>query len=161
MNKENIIQTVKWIILNIVLKWQFIALITLFKVFGFINANKEILSSFKAGTFEVSLKEHALNNGSLNSETYKSLKNISEEDLKFFLIMGGEDAKDYIFTNTAKMNNSSLEQYNRLQQDSLIRFERISNDSTKVIPTNIGSKVHKALIKSIYGSLLNTAPEGE
>ena len=111
------------------------------------------ISGIKAGSFEVSLENRARELGILNTAEFNNLKTLNEDELKLFLIMGGEEAAYYRFTNFAITAEAGKQQYIKLQNASLMRIQ-IDNDTTRVTSTEIGRKVHRALIQSIYSQLL-------
>ncbi len=68
--------------------------------------------------------------------------------------MGGEEAQFYRFTNVAISENAFVVMNTKLQADSLFRIQRLSKDSTMIYPTEVGKKIHRALIQSIYSQLI-------
>lgn len=144
----------KWFIKDVLLTWHSIAWTTLLITMIFILSNKININSIKAGSFEFAFEQKSKDLNVYNTPEFKNIKNLNENQLKLFLIMGGEEASYYRFTNTALKNEASVSEFLTLQKDSLLRIERISSDTTMIFPTIIGSKLHKALIQSIYSQVI-------
>lgn len=112
------------------------------------------VNRFKAGSFEVTLENRAKNLGVFQTIEFQNLKNLNESDLKLFLIMGGEESKLYTFKNDNPTNDANTNQYLKLQSDSLLRIQIFSRDTSIVYSTEVGRKLHKALIQSLYEQLI-------
>lgn len=114
------------------------------------------LNSVKAGIVEVNFEKKVKDLGVYNTIEFRNLKNLNEHQLKLFLIMGGNESKFYIFTNSALRSDAVVEEYTQLQTDSLLTFKVIGkkHDSTIVGNTIVGAKLHKALIQSIYSQII-------
>lgn len=149
MNKD----TIRNFVTEILLSWQLIAWVLLIVVTCLIVKGHINVSNIKAGSFELSLDNNAKKLGIYDSDAFKGVKNLSESDLKFFLIMGGEDAYYYSFADYSLNSHETLARYDRLQADSLLTYENQADTFYLVHQTEIGKKVHKALVKSIYVQL--------
>jgi hypothetical protein len=119
-----------------------------------LRANSSI-NSIKAVGFEVAFENRARNLGVLNSAGFESIKNLNEEELKYFLIMGGREANFYRFTNTALRNNASKFMYKNLSTDSLLIMTEVNDSTTMISQTETGKKLHRALVQSLYSQLIN------
>ena len=133
--------------------WQALAWTIFFVITILFLAGQMPISGIKAGSFEVSLENRARELGILNTAEFSNLKTLNEDELKLFLIMGGEEAAYYHFTNFATTADASNRKYIKLQEASLMRIQ-IVNDTARVTSTEIGRKVHRALIQSIYSQLI-------
>lgn len=138
---------------QLLLTWQAVAYIVLvilsfLLIKGIIN-----LKELKVGDFDLSFQERASQLNVLNTMAFQGIKNLDEDELKLFLIMGGRDAAYYIFQDRSHTGAAVRDLYARLQQDSLLRFVQ-RNDSTFIFPTKQGELVHRALIQSIYAQLI-------
>lgn len=149
MNKGNI----RYIITDVILTWQLIAWVLLIVVTCLIVSGQINVNTIKAGSFELGLDNAAKRLGIYNSDAFKGVKNLDENDLKFFLIMGGRDAYKYTFRDENLTGDEAVARYERLQADSLITYSRLNDSLWLIEQTDVGKKVHKALVKSIYVQL--------
>ena len=147
-------ETLKWFIKEIFFSWQALGWAVLTLLVILIWTEKLNLNSLKAGSFEITFENKAKELGVFETPEFKNMKNLTEDELKLFLIIGGEEAQFYRFTNVALSNAASMNMYEKLQSDSLLRIMKLSKDSTMIYPTDIGEKVHRALIQSIYSQLI-------
>lgn len=138
-----------------ILTWPFFAYVALAVFCTLITCGALKISSVKAGSFEMVLEKNAQNSGIAETPEFRNLKTLNESDLQLFLIMGGEDAQFYQFTNVALHSNAAVVQYEKLERASLMSIKRISNDSTMVTATVTGKKVHRVLIQSLYTQLMD------
>lgn len=145
----------KWFIKEVLLTWYAIAWVFVILIIVLVSTGRVDLNSVKAGSFEVTLEKKAKDLGVSNTAAFKNIKNLNEDELKLFLVMGGADAKYYVFTNHALSKEASNDIYLKLQADSLMKIRVFGKkgDSTEVFPTEIGKNVHRALIQSIYYQL--------
>lgn len=148
-----------WWIKEVIFTWPSVAWGGVIILVIILAINKFKISSIRGGSFAIELSQKASERNIVETDAFKALRNLNEEELKQFLIMGGEDAKFYVFTNTRLSNEASLTIYRNLQKDSLIRISRVNkdpnrNDSTMIFPTEIGSKVHRVLIQTLYSELM-------
>jgi hypothetical protein len=135
---------------DILLSWQLFAYIVLIMVITMAACGKLDITNIKAGSFEMVLQNNAEKHGVSETSEFKNLKTLNESDLKLFLVMGGEEAKFYRFTNNRISSEATVDQYRKLQAAALMRIVEKNPDTTIVYPTEIGEKVHRALIQSIY-----------
>lgn len=146
-------RNLRWVIKEFIPSWYAIAWAVLFIILILIITNSINLKAVKVAGFEVEFAGNAQQLNVYNTEAFRAIKGLNEKELKLFLIMGGEEANYYRFTDVSIGFQPSLDIYQKLQKDSLIRIETNYRDSTIVTPTEVGSKVHRALIKSIYKQL--------
>src|SRR6516225_7285902 len=71
------------------------------------------INSFKAADFEVTLAKNARELDVKNTPEFEHMKDLNEDELRLFLIMGGDEAKSYIFRNTAVPNDVMVERYKK------------------------------------------------
>jgi hypothetical protein len=147
-------QSLKYFIKEIFLTWYSIAWTVLFLLLFFILTKRINLNTIKAGSFEFTFEQKSKDLNVYNTPEFKNLKNLNETQLKLFLIMGGEDAAYYRFTNTALTSEASKSQFKKLQEASLLNYKELGGDTTMIYPTDVGAKLHKALIQSIYSQVI-------
>jgi hypothetical protein len=135
---------------DILLSWQLFAYIVLVMVLIMAACGKLDITNIKAGSFEMALQNNAEKHGVSETPEFKNLRTLNESDLKLFLVMGGEEAKFYRFTNNMISSEATVDQYRKLQSAALMRIIEKTPDTTVVYPTEIGQKIHRALIQSIY-----------
>lgn len=135
---------------DVLLNWTFFAYVVLIIIVIMNACGRLNISNVKAGSFEMVLQSNAEKQGVAETPEFKNLKTLNENDLKLFLVMGGEEAKYYRFTNNMISQEAMVDQYRKLQAASLMRIEEKTPDTTIIFPTEIGEKIHRALIQSIY-----------
>jgi hypothetical protein len=144
----------KWFFSNVVLTWHFVALFAMTLLLFLVMTNKVNLNKIKAGTVEISFEQKTKDLNAYNTPEFKNLKSLNEAQLKLFLIMGGEDAAYYRFTNVALKGDASKEQFMKLNDAHLLTYQKGNGDTTIIRPTKIGALLHKALIQSIYSEMI-------
>ncbi len=137
------------------LSWYGIGWAALMFIAVTISCNKSLINNIKGAGFEISFENRVKKLDLLNSDEFKNLKNLNENELKLFLIMGGKDASFYKFTNTSLTNEASKSMYKKLEKDSLLKEQNIGKNTTIITPTIIGEKLHKALVQSVYINLIS------
>src|SRR5688572_7603907 len=113
---------VKYLVEKVLMTWQGFAWTALIIIAALMWTGKLNLTEFKAGTFEIVLDKSVKEAGIINTAEFKNLKNLSEDDLRLFLIIGGEEGKYYLFKNRALSFQALQEQHRRLAENSLLEF---------------------------------------
>jgi len=150
-------RTLKYLVEKVFVTWQFIVLLVLIIFSGHVGTFIDHLGKFKVGNVEFTISELAKNAG-IPEKSIKQLKGLSYDELKLFLIKGGEDgdATDYNLKNYS--DNYFIKMHKDLDSLGLIRNVKIDsnhngnkgelwvNSST----TPIGRKLHRAILDAIY-----------
>lgn len=144
---------IRWFLKDFITSWQAIAWVALVFLIIKVSDGTLNLKGIKAAGFEIDFAENAQKLNVYNTDAFRAVKGLNENELKLFLIMGGEEAKYYTFSDKSLKFEASVDMYKRLQKDSLIRYTTNYRDTTFISPTEVGSKVHKALVKSLYNQL--------
>jgi hypothetical protein len=144
----------KWFTTEVFLTWQFIAWAVFFVILLLLIFGKLNIGNIRAGSFEIAFEKRAKELGVYETQEFRNLKNINESDLKLFLIMGGEESRLYRFGNDALSSEAIAMQYKKLEDNSLMITKKISKDSTVIYSTEVGTKLHRALIQAIYSQLI-------
>ncbi|HVY73295.1 MAG TPA: hypothetical protein VG890_00605 [Puia sp.] len=156
---HSVLQALRWIIEEVLLTWQCVTYVVIAILLGLVTSGRINVKSIKGASLEVVFADNAKKLGVFESAEFNNMKNLNEDELKLFLIMGGSEAANYSFLNTALTSQASMDMYAKLESDSLFRIERTihhpnGHDSTFIHPTIIGAKLHRALIQSIYVELI-------
>lgn len=117
----------------------------------------------KIGSFEVHLKQVGESMGIENA--IKELNGLSMDELKFFLIVCGEDATYYKFTPTHLHAKKVEAIYNKLDETGLLKvipvesipgIKETEKDGFGFKTTEKGRTIHKAFLETIYFQFTNT-----
>jgi hypothetical protein len=149
------IRGLKWLFKEVLLTWYALAWLGLFALIVFVWNDKVKLGNIKAGTFEITFENNAKQLNVFNTPEFQNVKKLNEQQLKFFLVMGGEDAQFYQFRDVALTDSAKFRLYEKLKQYSLLNFTRRDKDTTVFYFTETGQKIHLALIRSIYKQFID------
>lgn len=133
--------------------WQALGWAALIALIAIVITQGRNLLSIKAASVEVTFEQRAKDLNVFSTTAFQNVKNLNEDQLKLFLIMGGDDAKFYRFTNTALSGDAARDQWKTLVEDSLVTIVQ-KHDTSMVYPTDNGVRLHRALIQSVYTQLL-------
>ncbi|HXB32888.1 MAG TPA: hypothetical protein VNV35_05685 [Puia sp.] len=149
---------IKWVITEVLLKWPMVAWAVLACIMYLFISKRINIANIKAWEFEVSFEKKVKELGLEKTSEFEHLRNLSEDELKLFLIMGGKEASSYVFTDRGMTKAVSEERYKKLSNDSLIRFTLKHHengiDTTITSPTEVGEQLHRVLVQSLYFQLM-------
>ena len=135
--------------------WPIVALIIFFCLSCPIKRMLESAEKIGIGDFQLTVSEIAKSLGIDN--VIPEINDLTYDELKIFLILGGEDANYYAVTFTNIPSPKLSKMYESLSKKGLI--EEISKDQEKegvfdFRTTLKGEKVHRAILDAIYFNLL-------
>ncbi len=153
-------------IIDKVISWQFITLLVFLILLSPIRELLRKTEEIKFGDFQLTVTEIANSLGVAN--IIKDINDLTYDELKLFLIIGGEDANYYIFTANNIPHNKLSKMYDKLTCMGLIEqvdpktiegYEKMNIHGGFGIKTTLkGEKVHRAIIDAIY---INLVEKGE
>ena len=148
---------------KVILTWQFIVLLLIFLLLPSLQKILKNTDKIGVGDFHLTVKELAKNSG-ISSNDIRDLDGLTYNELKIFLIKGGEDANYYEFEDNSANREIFIRSFKHLDKKGLIQIKKF--DSTKhadgyyeyyffTNSTEKGEKIHRAILDAIYGTLLN------
>lgn len=117
------------------------------------------------GNFQLTVRQLALNSG-ITTEEIKDLNGLTYDELRFFLIKGGEHANDYIFEDNSMTTDKWIKTHETLQTKELIeiiKFDSIKREENgrhyyeyyfNTNTTSKGEKIHRAILDAIYQNFI-------
>jgi len=145
-----------------ILSWQVFALLVFFILLGPIKGLLEKAEQIKVGDFQMTVTRIAENLGVSN--VIEDLEDLSYDELKIFLVIGGEDADYYTFAPNNLPAGKTKNIFENLSQKGLIKLIEVSTmegitreQREKGIgfkTTEKGEKIHRAIVDAIYRDLI-------
>ena len=158
INKRKIGKDIGNIIKYIIEKinsWPIVALIIFFclscPIKNLLNSAEQI----RIGDFQLTVSEIGKSLGIDN--VIQEINDLTYDELKVFLIIGGEDANYYEFKPTNIPSPKLSKMFENLQEKGLIKEEVKQQEEKSVFnfrTTPKGEKVHRAILDAIYFNLL-------
>lgn len=149
-------------IIDKIITWPFITLIIFLILLCPIKNLLHKTEQIKLGDFELSVTEIAKSFGISN--IIQDINDLSYDELKLFLIVGGEDANYYIFTPKNIPHERLVQMYEKLSNKGLIElidpktitgYDKMNIDAGFGFKTTEkGEKVHRAILDAIYTNLV-------
>jgi hypothetical protein len=156
----------RFVFKDILLSWQAVTFVAMFCVFPVAKSVFERANNIKIGEFQMSVSKLAIKAG-LSSDDLKSLNQLTYEELKVFLIEGGQDAEQYKVDFANYTYDSWLKIHQDLQSLGLLEIKKdVTSPNTIVVtgfeatPTEKGKKIHRAIVDAIFKDFLESRVEG-
>ena len=148
--------------INKIVTWPFITLMIFLTLLSPIKKLLKETELIKIGDFQISVTEIARSLGVSN--IIQDINDLSYDELKLFLIIGGEDANYYIFNPKNIPHEKLVQMYKNLSDKGLIEqidpktiegYDKMKIDGGFGFKTTIkGEKVHRAILDAIYNNLI-------
>ena len=149
-------------VIDKIVTWPFIILIIFLILLCPIKKLLNKAEQIKIGDFQLTVTEIAESLGISN--IIQDINDLSYDEIKLFLIIGGEDANYYIFEPKNIPHDQLDKMYKKLSNKGLIeqidpktikRYDKMNIDGGFGFKTTTkGEKVHRAILDAIYINLI-------